>query len=137
MTLGNPNVQCNFNRNDSLCGRCIKNFSLALGSLHCLSCSNWYIALILPCALAGIILVTIILLLRLTVTVGTLNGLLFYANIIQANYEAFFLRATINFFTIFISWLNLDLGIETCFYDGMDFMHIHGYSFCSRSTSGF
>ena len=22
--------------------------------------------------------------------------------------------------TVFIAWLNLDLGIETCFYDGMD-----------------
>ena len=125
VTLSNPNVQCDFNRNDTLCGRCVKNFSLALGSLHCLSCSNKYLALILPFTLAGVILVTVILLLRLTVAVGTLNGLLFYANIIQANYQAFFPRATINFFTIFISWLNLDLGIETCFYDGMD---IYAYS---------
>ena len=31
----------------------------------------------------------------------------------------------INFFTVFISWLNLKLGIETCFYDGMD---IYAYS---------
>ena len=120
VTLGNPNVQCDYNRNDTLCGHCLKNFSLVLGSLHCLSCSNRYIALILPFTLAGIILVTIILLFRLTVAVGTLNGLLFYANIIQANYQSFFPRATINFFTIFISWLNLDLGIEICFYDGMD-----------------
>jgi hypothetical protein len=30
-----------------------------------------------------------------------------------------------NFFTTFISWLNLDLGIETCLYDGMD---IYAYS---------
>jgi len=26
----------------------------------------------------------------------------------------------INLFAVFIAWLNLDLGIETCFYDGMD-----------------
>ena len=25
-----------------------------------------------------------------------------------------------NFLTVFISWVNLDLGIETCFYDGMN-----------------
>ena len=125
VTLSNPNVQCNYNRNGTLCGQCLEHESLLLGSLHCLPCSNQYVALLLPFALGGIVLVTVILLFRLTVAVGTLNGLLFYANIIQANYQAFFPRATINFFTIFISWINLDLGIETCFYDGMD---IYAYS---------
>ena len=125
VTLSNVYVQCDFNRNGMLCGKCQKHFSLALGSLHCLLCNNNSIALILPFALIGIALVAIILLLRLTVAVGTLNGLIFYANIIQANHQAFFPRATINFSTIFLSWLNLDLGIETCFYDGMD---IYAYS---------
>jgi hypothetical protein len=59
------------------------------------------------------------------VSVGTLNGLFFYVNIIQANHQAYFPRATINYFTVFTSWLNLDLGVETCFYDGMD---IYPYS---------
>ena len=71
------------------------------------------------------VLVAIIFLLRLIVSVGTLHGALFYANIIQANHQALFPRTTINFFTMFISWLNLDFGIETCFYDGMD---IYAYS---------
>ena len=75
--------------------------------------------------IAGVALIAVIFLFQLTVSVGTLNGLFFYANIIQANHQAYFPRATINFFTIFISWLNLDLGIETCFYDGMD---IYTYS---------
>ncbi len=125
VTLSNPSMQCDYNRNDTLCGHCLKNFSLVLGSLRCFSCGNRYIALILPFALGGVTLVTVSLLFRLTVAVGTLNGLLFYANIVQANYQAFFPRATTNFFTIFISWINLDLGIETCFYDGMD---IYAYS---------
>ena len=104
---------------------CQTNFSLALGSLHCIPCDNTRISLIVPFALTGIALVALIFLLRLTVSVGTLNGLLFYANIIQANHQAYFPRATKNFFTAFISWLNLDLGVETCFYDGMD---IYAYS---------
>ena len=70
--------------------------------------------------MAGIILIAVIFLLHLTVAFGSLNGLFFFANIIQANHQAFFTRATINYFTIFIAWVNLDLGIETCFYDGMD-----------------
>ena len=73
----------------------------------------------------GVALIAVIFLFRLTVSLGTLSGLLFYANIIQANHQAYFPRTTINFFTTFMSWLNLDLGIETCFYDGMD---IYAYS---------
>ena len=118
-------TQCDFNRNGTLCGQCQKNFSLAFGSLHCIQCDNGHIALIVLFFLAGMILIAIIHSLRLTVAFGTINGLLFYANIIQANNDAYFPRSTINFFTIFISWLNLDLGIETCFYDGMD---IYSYS---------
>ena len=127
VTLEDPSVQCDFNRIGLLCGQCGQNFDLALGSLHCIPCNNNHSALILFFALAGMVLVAVIFILRLTVSVGTLNGLLFYANIIQANHQAYFPRVTakVKFFTIFISWLNLDLGIETCFYDGMD---IYAYS---------
>ena len=118
-------TQCDFNRNGTLCGQCQKNFSLALGSLHCIPCDNSHIALIVLFFLAGTFLIAIIYSLRLTVAAGTINGLLFYANIVQANNDAYFPRSTINFFTIYISWLNLDLGIETCFYDSMD---IYSYS---------
>ena len=124
-TLESPSKQCDFNRNGTLCGRCKTNFSLALGSLHCLPCSNNYIALLIPFALAGAFLIAILSILHLTVASGTLSGLIFYANIIQANHQVFFPRATANLATHFISWLNLDLGMETCFYDGMD---IYAYS---------
>ena len=103
----------------------MKNFSLAFGSLHCLPCDNIHMTLTVLFAVAGIVLVAVIFLLQLTVSVGTLNGIFFYANIIQANHQAFFPRATIKPFVAFISWLNLDLGIETCFYNGMD---IYAYS---------
>ena len=120
VTLSNPDEQCNVGRQGTLCGTCSKNFSLALGSLHCLPCTNSYLALIIPFALAGIVLIVVLFLLQLTVATGTINGLIFYANIVQANQQAFFPRATINIFTVFIAWLNLDLGIETCFYDGLN-----------------
>ena len=125
VTLDNPNIQCDHNRSGILCGACKENFSLALGSLHCLPCSDAYLALIIPFALAGIALVVILFLLRLTVAAGTINGLIFYANIVQANQQAFFPVDKISFFTVYIAWLNLDLGIETCFYEGMD---IYAYS---------
>ena len=127
VTLGvnHESAQCDFNRIGSLCGQCKANHSLALGSLHCLQCGNHYTVLLLPFVLAGVFLIAMIFLLRMTVAIGTLNGLIFYANVVQANHQAFFPRATINFCTYFISWLNLDLGIETCLYDGMD---IYAYS---------
>ena len=61
---------------------------------------------------------------NLTVSVGTINGLIFYANIIRVNHTIFFPKGNVNvlttFLSVFIAWINLDLGIETCFYGGMN-----------------
>ena len=43
----------------------------------------------------------------------------FYANVVGANKHLFYGRVTTNPVTLFIAWFNLDLGIETCFYDGL------------------
>ena len=118
--LNNLDIQCAHDHSGTLCGACKTNHSIALGTLHCLPCSNAYLALILPFALAGVALVAVIILLDLSVATGTINGLIFYANIVQANSSVFFPRGRTNILTVFIAWLNLDLGIETCFYDGMN-----------------
>ena len=60
------------------------------------------------------------LLCSLTVALGTISGLIFYANVVGANQSVFFPPGSFHFLRVFISWLNLNLGIETCFYDGMD-----------------
>ena len=120
INLSNPDIQCNHNHSGILCGSCRANFSIALGSLHCLPCSNAYLALILVFALAGIALVVLLLLLQLTVVHGTFNGLIFYANIVQMNRDIFFPPGDTNILTVFIAWLNLDLGIQTCFCDRMN-----------------
>ena len=115
-------AQCAHNRHGTLCGACKPGLSLSLGSSHCLQCSKHWpkqlVAIIAGGFLAGILLVTFILALNLTVAVGTLNGLIFYANIVAANRSTFF--PSTNFITVFIAWLNLELGIDTCFFDGMD-----------------
>ena len=111
--------QCAYNRTGSICGMC-KDLSLVFGSSRCQECSSYYIFLLIPFALAGIALVAFILLFNMTVATGTIHGLIFYANILTANRSLFVPFATPNFLTVFISWLNLDLGIETCFYNGMD-----------------
>ena len=61
--------------------------------------------------------------LNLTVSQGTINGLIFYANIVAANRSILFpahYGKLLSFLSVFISWLNLDLGIETCFIKGLD-----------------
>ncbi len=59
--------------------------------------------------------------LNLTVSIGTINGLIFYANIMEVQSATFFTENSSNtFLSIFISWLNLNLGIESCFYDGLN-----------------
>ena len=122
VNLNIPNgadVQCAFNRSGKLCGACKDGLSLTLGSSRCTQCSNKRLALIILFAIAGVALVVFLLVFNLTVAVGTINGLIFYANIIVAN-RAIFFPFQPNFLTIFIAWLNLDFGIETCFYNGMD-----------------
>ena len=79
-----------------------------------------YLALLIPFSVAEIALLVVLFLLRFTISYGTLNGLIFYANIVQVNRTIFFPSRDTNILTVFIAWLNLDLGIETCFYDGMD-----------------
>ena len=120
INLNNPDEHCNSNRSGLLCGSCKEGFSLILGSSQCKKCSNNYLALLIPFALAGVALVVFLFVLNLTVTTGTLHGLIFYANIVTANYHIFFPPNSNLTVRIFIAWLNLDLGIETCFYNGMD-----------------
>ena len=120
INLNNPDEQCSFKHSGLLCGKCKENLSLVLGSSQCKTCSNTYLALLIPFALAGVLLVILLFLLHLTVAAGTLHGLIFYANIVAANNHIFLPQSSNNPASIFIAWLNLDLGIQTCFYNGMD-----------------
>ena len=112
-------IQCNYNHSGVLCGGCQPGLSLPLGGERCLKCSSYYMFLLLPYAMAGIILVLFIKVLNLTISEGTLNGLIFYANVIKANRYLYYSQTSVNPMTLFIAWLNLDLGIESCFVNGL------------------
>ena len=87
-----------------------------------LRCSNLPLLTVTAGVLfAGVVLIIFLMLFNLTVSVGTINGLIFYANIVRASQAVFFPPGiSSSFLSTFIAWLNLDLGIETCFYDGLD-----------------
>ena len=115
-----PDRQCVANRVGILCGQCQTHLSIMLGSNRCGTCSNWYLFLLPVFALAGIVLVAVLMFLNLSVSVGTINGLLFYANVVKLNEAFFFPNGRVPVVSHFISWLNLDLGIEVCLFDGLD-----------------
>ena len=121
-SLTDPDPQCALNRTGILCGRCRDGLSLALGSNNCIQCSQFsYLALIIPFAAAGFGLVALLMVLNLTVSIGTINGLIFYASIVKISESTgiFFPNGSIPVLSQYIAWFNLDLGIETCFYHGM------------------
>ena len=118
-------VQCANNRGGVLCGRCLTNYSVVLGSWKCMECSDSsiynFIWLTVVMALAGVVLVVFLLLVKTTVSSGIINGLIFYANILSCSGLLNQQKCVIHpFLHVFISWINLDLGIEVCFYSGMD-----------------
>ena len=99
---------------------CRSGFSLSLGSSRCIQCSEYWhrdlIGIMIAAFMAGIALVIFMLVLNMTVAVGTLNGILLYANIVAANADTYFWPfETPDFVTVFISWLNFDIGFDVCF----------------------
>ena len=104
--------QCANYRSGIICGACQVSFSVALGSSRCINCLDdkkydflWLVPLF---AIMGLTLVLSMLFLDLTVSIGLINGLIFYANILSIS-----------------GLLNTDNSsihplLETCFYSGMD-----------------
>ena len=138
-SFADPDPQCALNRKGVLCGGCRDNFSLVLGSNKCKNCTDsFHLALIIPFAAAGFGLVALLMVLNLTVSIGTINGLIFYASIVKIGESTgvFFPNGLIPVLSQFIAWLNLDLGIETCFYQGMKAYTKCGCSLCFHSTYG-
>ena len=88
------------------------------GSSECEHCSNVYLLLVLLFAVLGILLVFVLFAINITVTDGTINAFVFYINAVSINGTIFFPLHQFSY--VFISIANLDLGIKTCFYNGMD-----------------
>ena len=122
LNFSTPNSQYQFNRSGLLSGHCQQGLSTVFGYSHCRHCSNVYLLLIIPIVVAGLVLVLLLFILDPTVTDGDINGFILYVNIISINNHVFFpqYHKFINFWYAFISLANLDLGIPTCFYNGMD-----------------
>ena len=121
---------CYGSRTGDACGECIPNYSVVFGSTECKDCSNilWPFTIILY-IIAGPLLVLVLYTLNLTLTTGTLNGIIFYAQITNIGIVHYLnipctgcsinLINLIRLSSVFISWLNLNLGFPLCFYNQM------------------
>ena len=118
------NAQCAFNRVGKLCGACESGLSLSLGSSRCIVCPSYWpgltIIIIIAFFIGGIVLTTLMLTCNITVATGSINALIFYANIIHANKSIFMPFQTPNLHTIFIHWTNLNFGLDACFINGLN-----------------
>ncbi|XP_065909192.1 uncharacterized protein [Dysidea avara] len=120
--LNDSEAQCNFNHAGLLCGSCSSGHSDVFGSSGCRNCSNSSIATLLLFAFLGIFLVALLFAGHITVSSGYFNGVILYANAVSLypyllypnNYSP-----SRNPASVLIAWLNLNLGFELCFYDGM------------------
>lgn len=87
----------------------------SLGSSRCIHCTeSWHrdlIGIAIAGFVAGIALVILMLALNMTVAVGTLNGLLFYANIVAANADSHYSSK----FRDYLCIMDLDIGFDIFF----------------------
>ena len=94
--LNESDRQCQHDRSGTLCGQCQPGLSVQLGSNRCAKCSSIPAIYIVPIFLvSGIMLVVLLFPLNLTVTVGSINGIIFYVNIVQLNSSVFFSEGSI------------------------------------------
>ena len=114
-SITDPDSQCALNRSGVLCGACADGLSVMLGTNGCGECYWPSILLLLIFAMLGILLVVLLIILNLTVSVGTINGLIFYANIVKIEEDYLFPHNPVQVLSLFISWINLDFGINICF----------------------
>lgn len=123
---------CLGNRKGVLCGNCEEGYSALHGGYSCAICSNYSILLLIVNIIVGLIVVLALYGLKLTLNVGTLGGIVFYANVFNfvktiSTSELYFLP-----FVQVIGIVNLIQAFPVCLYDGMVYainMYIHfGYS---------
>ena len=119
--LYNSNAQCQPHRTGLLCSQCTVGYSVVYGSTKCKKCSNIHLLFILFILFTGVFLILLLFYLNLTVTVGTINGLVFYVNILHINSSFFHLQDRLTtVLHAYVSFINLGSTFEMCLYNGMN-----------------
>ena len=120
INITEPDIMCRGNRMGWLCGQCKEGYSIVLGSTDCYQCSNTlYSALaILFGILGGIVYVLVLFSLRLTIDLGTLEGFVFWLNIIWPyaipSSEVGIKKTYLQYMVYFLTSIKYQWNIPTC-----------------------
>ena len=114
---------CLYQREGTLCGRCSKELSVVFGSTECQHCSNAWIASVSVYLVTGPLLIYLLYALKLTLTSGTLNGIIFCAqaancgllDLLKYHYFKSSLDRLSGFAIFIIRVLNLETGLPRYF----------------------
>ena len=115
------NVQCRegLNRGGVLCGSCRNGYSNVFGGIRCQRCPNRHAAIFILFLLLGALIIIFLIVFRINLSSGYLNGVLFWSNIVSL-YEMILAPTQSQLGAAFLAnWLTLNWGIETCFHEGM------------------
>ena len=119
---------CLYNRTGALCGQCIEGYSVVFGSTECKPCSNLWLLTILIYILVGPLFIYMLYALKLTLTTGTINGIIFYSQMTNVGIVdllklfAFNSRdaSIISSVALFcLSLTNVSIGLPLCLYNGL------------------
>ena len=116
--LARPDSQCSHSRSGIACGECGPGLSAVFGTSSCKRCTNYWLFLLPVFAIAGLLLVLALFVLNLTVVDGDIYGFIFMVNALSIHQTRVF-PSEKDAPWVIVSFFNLDLGIEVCFYDGM------------------
>lgn len=119
---------CRKHREGIICGKCQKGYSVVFGSSQCKKCSNLWLLTIVLYIVSGPLILLVLYGLNLTLTDGSINGIIFFGQTSNFNVLPFldYFPSSFQagrFISVFLSLLNFNLGFPLCFFDGMTEVH--------------
>ena len=125
-------VICTGNRRGILCGQCMEDYSVVFGSSDCYRCSNESLYVIGVYVLVGIVYVLMLYVLRFTIDIGTVSGLVFWLDIVsitQVPLPKQGYNHIIKWMNIFTHSLHFQVETPICLYDGLAALHKGAFLF--------
>ena len=108
---------CLENRGGVLCGQCINRTSVTMWSNTCKICDYTGLLWTVLYILFGPLLIIFICVFNWTISTRSINGLLFYINVMSINSDLLYPRLLV--FPQILAFFNLEFGISMCMYTGM------------------
>ena len=110
-------ILCVDNRGGVLCGQCKDGTSVTMWSNTCRICSYTGLLWTVLYILSGPLLIIFICVFNWTISTRSINGLLFYINVMNINSDLLHPRVLV--ISQILAFFNLEFGISMCMYTGM------------------